>query len=100
PMRPCIHAWYADALLTTKSQDDAKKALEEAEVALAIPKPTGEDVDPLDVLSPEDAALAHVAASEAALALGDKTKAKDHAQQALPQDASNARAKAVLAKLK
>jgi Tfp pilus assembly protein PilF len=98
PTVPNLHLWYAEALLSTKTPGDAKKALFEAESALSIQassKPGEEDPAPL---SPEEITSAHVLAAEAALLAGDKTAAKSHAQEALRTDPSNSRAQAVLSK--
>lgn len=95
PMRADIHVWYAEALLTTKKKEDAKLALSEAEIALAIPTPKGGEAP----LGPEDTKLAHLVAAEAALFLGDKAKAKEHADAVLAQEPGNARARAVLSGL-
>ena len=97
PMLPSLHLWYAEALLTTKNNNDLKKALFEAELALKIPVPAGEP-DPSQVLSPADQALAHVIAAEASLQLGDKAKAKEHANAALSLEPGNPRASAILSK--
>jgi tetratricopeptide (TPR) repeat protein len=100
PFVPSIHVYYAEALLSTGKADDAKKALAEAEIALAIPAPSGDEPDPTAVLSPEDTLLANVIAAEAALAAGDNAKAKEYAEKALGLDPTNARALAVKGKVR
>jgi predicted Zn-dependent protease len=98
PLRPHLHLWYAEALMTTKKNDDMKKALTSAENALSIKPPSGE-VDPSQVLSTSEQALANAIAAEAALGLGDKKRAKEFANAAISLEAGNSRATAVLSKL-
>lgn len=90
------HLWYAEALLSTKKTEDAKKALFEAESVLVLPVTTDEGGAPSP--APEDQLEARLLAAEAAFATGDKAKAKEHAQAALSVSPGNPRAQAILSK--